>query len=351
MNKYCTKVMTVCAVASLMAACSKDKDPVIVIPPSTGSTITLNGLISTEAGSSAGNSVFVDFSADKQYPIARASWDLGFYNGTDFRVKINQTAVAMGVVTTKTDLASVTAADTAGIKLAFNQNAPSASDLLLTDDLSGDITKTLIPAVSATATDNKVIILNRGTGGGLAARDYVKLRITRNGTGYTVQYAALAATTYNTVQVDKSGTGTFTYVSLDNGATVSGFPDKKNWDIEWSYSTYQTGGLFYPFSDLVMLNTYDNIQAIQRLYADAATASTAYTNFNLDSAAKYTLSSDRWVIGSNWRATTGTTGVKTDRFYVVKDAAANYYKVKFVSFITADGGTRGKPVITYELLK
>ncbi|RYX87115.1 hypothetical protein EON73_02050, partial [bacterium] len=60
---------------------------------------------------------------------------------------------------------------------------------------------------------------------------------------------------------------------------------------------------------------------------------------------------ERDVIGSKWRGTTGTVGVRADRYYVVKDGAGNVYKLKFVSFISNDGGTRGKPVIEYKLVK
>jgi hypothetical protein len=59
--------------------------------------------------------------------------------------------------------------------------------LKLIDDVSGDITKTVIPSISATDADNKVFIINRGTGGGVAAKGWVKIRVLRNGTtGYTL---------------------------------------------------------------------------------------------------------------------------------------------------------------------
>jgi hypothetical protein len=60
------------------------------------------------------------------------------------------------------------------------------------------------------------------------------------------------------------------------------------------------------------------------------------------------------VIGSKWRTTApgGTTGIKRDRFYVVKDPLGNVYKLKFVSMgLGADGGERGKPVVEYKLVK
>ena len=76
-------------------------------------------------------------------------------------------------------------------------------------------------------------------------------------------------------------------------------------------------------------------------YADYSEAHLAGTNF----------STNRWLIGSSWRATTGAVGVRTDRFYVLKDPAGNIYKLKFISFHPSDGGVRGYPVIEYKLVK
>jgi hypothetical protein len=45
-------------------------------------------------------------------------------------------------------------------------------------------------------------------------------------------------------------------------------------------------------------------------------------------------------------------GVKTDRFYVLKDSYGNYYKLRFTKFGTGTDGTeRGRPEIEYALLK
>src|SRR5690606_25113376 len=53
---------------------------------SEGTEIQLNGIAGEEPGSSAANSVFLDLSTNIQTPALRASWDLGFYGGADFRV-------------------------------------------------------------------------------------------------------------------------------------------------------------------------------------------------------------------------------------------------------------------------
>lgn len=345
----------VCTAITVFASCSKDADPVIIVPPSTGSTIELNGLKGSESGTSAGNSVFVDFSADKQYPVARDSWDLGFYTGADFRIILNSTAVAYAKATTKTDINSVGSTDTAGVKMTFSQTMPLAADFGMMDNISGLISQTLISA-SATEADNKVYVLNRGTGGGIAARDFMKIRILRNASGYTVQYAPLTATTFNTVQISKSGEAEFIYLSLTNGTSISGFPAKKDWDLQWGYGTYKTGfagvDVMYPYSDLIVLNVIQNVQAFERVYGSEVLATNAYALFNKDSVSKYQFSADRWVIGGNWRTASQTaTGVSKDRFYIIKDASENIYKLKFISFSSQDGGTRGKPQLSYQLIK
>lgn len=351
------KAILALSVAAVFTACSKDDDPVIpVVPPSGGSTITLNG---GAGGSSAANSVYVDFSTDKQDSIKRVSWDLGFYSGNDFRVILNNTTAATAKVTTKTDINTVGIADTVGLnKLAL---AFSVADFAMVDDISGDISKTAIPEISATEANNRVIIINRGTGGGIAARDWYKVRILRNGSGYTLQYAKLDATTFSTLNITKDNNYNFKYTSLESGAaTVE--PPKAEWDIVWTYGMSTTYYSFvgadipYGFSDLVFTNQRGGTTAFERVYADATIASAAYTNFNKDSVTKYTFAGSKWTIGSNWRLTVASSGepagIRKSRFYVVKDAAGNVYKLKFsAAGLASDGGTRGKPEIAYELIK
>ncbi|MFT3936935.1 MAG: HmuY family protein [Chitinophagaceae bacterium] len=357
------KLMLVAAAAGAFAACKKDSDPVIVIPPSSGAQVQLNGLVGTEAGSSAGNAVFLDLSTDKQTALARASWDLGFYSGSDFRVILNNTASAGAKVLTKNDLTAVGASDTVGLTLATSQTAPSSDQLAYFDDIAGDLTKNVIPAVSATDADNKVIILNRGTGGSIPARAWVKLRVLRNASGYTLQYAGIQETTFKTLSIAKDDLYHFKLVSIDNGVLANGFPEKDKWDITWSYSVFQTdfgGGMVpYNFSDLIAVNYLAGVTVAQKQYynssstaKDSATvASAAYAAFNKDSVAKTTFVTGRWTIGSNWRSTQPATGARLDRIYIIKDAAGNYYKLRCLSMgVGSDGGTRGKPEFKYELI-
>jgi hypothetical protein len=347
------KMLAMAAIVATFTACKKDVDPVIIVPPSSGvDRITFDG---GTGGASAVNSVYLDLSADKPTTALRAGWDLGFYSGSDFRVILNNTTSAGAKATTKFNLADVVAADTIGLTLATSQSAPSAADFAYFDDIAGDLTKTVIPAVSATDAQNPVIIVNRGTGGGTAARPWMKLRILRNGTaGYTLQYAHITETTFRTLNITKDANYNLVFASLDNGV-VTVEPEKARWDLTWSYSIYDYNfyGTVVPynFSDLISINYLAGVQAAQKTYANASAANSAYAAFNKDSVSRTTLSSNRWAIGSNWRSTQPATGALQDRFYVIKDANGNYYKLKCLSMgVGTDGGTRGKPEFKYALI-
>jgi HmuY protein len=345
------------AVVLAFTACKKDEDPIIIInkTASTGSErIQLNGIAGSEAGSVAGNAVYVDFSTDKITTALRSGWDLGFYSGTDFRVILNNTSSAGVKVLSKFDLNTVGATDTLGLTLATSQFTPEASHFAFFDNLNGDINQTAIPAISATDADNPVIILNRGTGGGIAPRPWLKFRVLRIAGGYIVQYAGIQETTFRTISIAKNDAFHFQFLSFDNGV-VSVEPEKLKWDIVWTYSQYQAnfgaGFVPYNFSDLIAVNSLSGVQVKEKIYADATTASNAYTAFNKDSVNANAVTTGRWTIANNWRSTQPATGARLERFYLIKDANGNYYKFKCLSMgIGSDGGTRGKPEFKFALI-
>ena len=63
----------------------------------------------------------------------------------------------------------------------------------------------------------------------------------------------------------------------------------------------------------------------------------------------YTFNADQRAIGADWRDVI-TRVVFNDVFFVLKDASGNYYKIKFISLLNANG-ERGYPVFQYALLK
>jgi hypothetical protein len=351
------KLLLLSVTVAALVSCSKDKDPVIIVPPSSGSTMQLNG---GTGGASAVNSIYVDFSADKQDSVKRAGWDLGFYCGSDFKVIINNTNGSSAKKLAKTDLNAVTEADFNLADLKINLGADNSEpEFAKLDDprKPSILDKTVIDPISSTEADNKVYIL-APVGGShsivISAEDCYKIRIFRKGSGYTLQYAKLKDATFKTIDISKDADHNFNYVSLTGGKTVTVEPAKSNWDIEWTWSMYYdpTAGYIYSYSDIVFINNLAGVTALERVYSSPEIAADAFTKFNKDSVTKYSLQSKRDVMASNWRITTGTgKGVKKDRFYVIKDVAGNFYKLKFSSFTEEEGGTRGKPEIRYELIK
>lgn len=351
------KLLIAALAVGSFTACKKDTDPIFVsTPPSTGAQVQLNGIAGTEPGSVAGKSVYLDLSTNTQTSTLRSGWDLGFYSGTDFRVILNNSSSAGAKVLTSNELTTVGAADTMGLTLATSQFNPLPEQLGWFDNVAGDLTKTVIPAVSATDADNKVIILNRGTGGSIAARPWVKIRVLRNVTGgYTLQYAGIKETTFRIIQVPKVAAYHFKFISFENGI-VDAQPEKEHWDLVWSYSVFESnfgaGPVPYNFSDLIAVNYLSGITVATKIYANATVALSAYDAFNKDSIVNTVPSTNRWAIGSSWRSTQPATGARLDRFYVIKDATGNYYKFKCTAMgIGTDGGTRGKPEFKYALIK
>lgn len=215
----------------------------------------------------------------------------------------------------------------------------------------GSLTQTVIPATAVSDADNKVVIINPGTGGSVTARDWYKIRVLRSATGYKLQYAKLAATTFSTIDIAKDADYNFKYVSLESGASVNIEPAKVLWDFKWSYILYQTAlspteQIPYAFSDLIMINTQGGVQA-----AEVLTSAVTYDAYSTTNLTTTTFTNAIDVIGSKWRSTQPATGAKTDRFYVLKDPSGNAYKIKFLAMGAGDGGTRGKPQFEYKLVK
>jgi HmuY protein len=316
------------------------------------SSYMLNG-----GGATYPNKVFVDLSANRQTGILRTNWDLGFYTaaGADsFRVILNNTVGMMVKQISKNDLNTVTAADTVGFSatVAYSPFAPDVTQMPFVDYYTGDITKTAIGLIAATASDNKVFIVNRGSGVGTPApaRGWKKIRIIRNGTGgYTLQHADIGATTFTSIDIAKDDAYFFKYISFDNG-TVSVEPQKKKWDIAWNYCGYVTnfggGEVPYLFQDIVIQNRNVTIGKVMT----ATKEYSAFSEANLTDGTVTTWGTSQTTIGSDWRVTTPAPAqTRSDRYYIIKDGDNNYYKLRFTSL--TDGGVRGFPSIEYALVK
>jgi HmuY protein len=354
------------ALLSLASCSSDDNNTPAPEVPTVGATLK-----ETVGGPNQPNQVYLDLSAAESKSVNRASWDFGFSSNSEFRVILNGSLKMAAKKLATSDITLPQTIDTnvlaaGGNNLSSNGYVDNPTGVLAG---AGAGIGTAIAEISATDADNKVYLVNLGLAVGTEkanigsvavdgeARGWKKVRILRSGNGYKIQYADLASSTFTEKVIAKDAAFNFTFFSLTSGTAVSVEPAKVKWDLNFTtftnYIPGQNGEVTYGYSDFVTSNINGGTQVYQVLvatggsYADFTKAKVEESNFS--ASAK-----DQRIIGANWRNGGGQNGslpsIKTDRFYVIKDVAGNYYKVKFLA-MTNDAGERGNIVIEYAILK
>lgn len=302
-------------------------------------------------GATFGNKVFFDLSANSQTAVQRTKWDLGFYSGDEWRVILNSSTFMMAKQIDKNDLNAVSKEDTVGL-LLYDHDMPETESLSYIDYPDGDISKTAIAEISATASDNKVYLVNRGVGIGASVpeRGWKKIRILRNGNGgYTLQHADINATSFTSIDIPKNTDNFFNYISFETGA-VTVEPPKTKWDIAWTYFAnaidFGWGEIPYAYQDFMIQNR--NVEV-----AKVLTSAKAYSAFAEADIAAQTFSNAQNKIGADWRIGATMSGnppvARDDRYYIIKDGDNNYYKLRFTG--ATKNGERGHVSFEYALVK
>ncbi len=345
-----------------LGACSSDDEASIEIP-SVGATIA-----ASVGGANQPNQVYLDLSTGESKAVNRATWDFGFSTGSDFRVVING---SLKMAVKKLDTSDITAVQESDADVTVGAGTTASSNGYVDNPTgvlagSGAGIGTAIAEISATDADNKVYLVNLGYAVSTAtpaagsvsvdgeSRGWKKVRILRSGNGYKIQYADLASTTFSEATISKDAGYNFTFFSLTTGNTVSVEPQKAKWDLNFTtFTNYLNAGteVTYGYSDFIVTNMKGGTQAYQVLTADKTYE--AFVKADIVEANFTVSTTDQRVIGANWRSGGGPStlpSIRTDRFYVVKDVAGNYYKVKFLA-MTNDAGERGHATLEYAILK
>lgn len=356
----------------VFASCSSDDSNPIITGEEPIGPISEAIISPTLGGPNQQNQVYIDLSANQQTAISRDSWDLGFSTGSDFRVIINGSIKMAVKQTNSTDITQIQTED-ASVAVGYS----TLTTLGYVDNPTGILQGagsgegTAIAAISSNNDDNKVYLVNLGyevgtttpTVGSVStdgtARGWKKIRITKQGNDYVLQYADLEATTAESITISKNSEYNFTFVSLDNGQIVNVQPKKNQWDLNFTgftnYYPFGTSSITYYFSDFVATNMLGGTQVYEVSASDPTQTEVEFENFsstNIETS-KFTVSmTDQRIIGSDWRNGGGPTSlpsIKDDRFYVVKDVDGNLYKLRFLA-LTNDAGERGYPVFEYKIL-
>jgi hypothetical protein len=329
------------------------------------STFTLNsaaslgrGFMPMVGGPNQQNQVYIDLSTETQSPIKRDTWDLGFYGGSEFRVGINGSIYMAAAALESTNIDAVTQADVSDLQAQVAVGTFDPANEVYIDNPDGDITKTAIATVSATAADNKVYLVNLGyevgtetPAPGSAAvagdeRGWKKIRVLRQEGGYLLQYANINDSSHQEVFIEKDINYNFTFFSFDTNNTLLVEPEAENWDINFTvFTNVLDGAGSYGFSDGVLHNRKGGVTAYTVNTEDVAYDAFDATNVNNDA-----FLSDQRTIGSSWRNVINADKVIIDTiFYIIKDPNGNFYKLKFTALLS-DSGIRGFPEFKYNLL-
>ena len=138
----------------------------------------------------------------------------------------------------------------------------------------------------------------------------------------------------------------FTFFSLATQNVVNVEPQKNLWDLCFTVFTNEIQGSgSYGYSDFVL----NNLKAGVKGYRVAVTSAVNFGNFAMTNVVESNFIDDQRVIGAEWRDVF-TGSAYTDRFYVIKDADGNYYKVRMLEFLN-EGGVRGYPKFEYKLIQ
>lgn len=345
-----------------LASCSSDDEGTLYVPPVSEAVIE-----ASTGGPNQQNQLYVDLSTSTKTSVLRDSWDLGFSSGTSFRVAING-SLKMAVKQLNTTNIDEVQTEDATVAVGFSTLASWGYVDNPTGILEGPGAGvgTAIAEISANDADNKVYLVNLGykvgtTTPNLGAvavdgdpRGWKKIRITRSGSNYVLQYADLGATTHSTVTISKNTAYHFSFFNLVTGQQVTAEPEKGKWDLNFTtftnYFPYMGADVAYGYADFITTNVKSGTQVYEIFTVDKS-----YASFVLADVieASFTVSAtDQRVIGANWRSGGGPSSlpsIRDDRFYVLKDVEGNIYKLRFLT-LTNDAGERGFPVFEYELL-
>lgn len=319
---------------------------------SAGDKMILEG--KTDEGNYA-NMVYVDLSGNVQTLVNRKSWNLGFYCGDDYTVTLNSSYATVAVASGKSVFSEVTLEDA---NLAANLAAgPMTEDFFAAwlDAVNGDLSKTVFGTISENDAENKVFFVVSEDNKKEDRKQWYKVKVNRKGEGYSVQFGKVGDAAPKTVEINKNPAYNIVGLSLETGNVVNAQPEGKKWDLMWCYGaavSNMNGNAVTSFGqDVVYTNNVGGV-GVALVMVDGHTT---YDGFTRANAGQVELSDASDVIGNNWRVAPMpgvSAGVKTDRFYILKDAFGNYYKMRFTKLGTAiDGTVRGRPEIEYALLK
>jgi hypothetical protein len=310
----------------------------------------------TIGGPNEPNQVYVNLSSNKETVVRRDIWDLGFYGGEEFRATINGSLYMAVSALSNTDINSVNSESVAALQPLVAVGTFDPENEVYVDGSNGNILETAISEIAEDDSKNPVYLLNLGVEVGTVQpnpgsvaiagepRGWKKIRILRDGNGYTLQYADLDATSYDEISIPKDVDFNFTFFSFNTNKIVQVEPQKLQWDISFTvFTNIIAGAGSYGFSDFSLHNRKGGVTSYGLVDNNIN-----YENFTTTDVDDTLLQESQIAIGSSWR-NVFEGSANTNIYYVLKDANNNYFKIRFLDLVN-ESGERGYPRFEYTLL-
>ena len=323
----------------VFASCEKEDVPIKLPPPGSMQIMTAN------MGSYYDNQVYVDFETGTQKVVPYRTYDLAFESSANgFRVYLNTGKYMFVANTGSTDMAS---ADTTGHEWKTE-----------TDNLYDDSTAFGNWLDAGQQSNNQVFVVDRGRTEHFGTTRWRKVQLLWvTATEYRVRISLYNNTQVTELTLPKNPDYSLIYLSFENGGQIVNVAPKKNeWDIVFTkYThTYLTEPVTSPYRYYIvsgaLLNRWsENENAIAKKDSTAG-----YKSFDLFTASDITplrFSKDAGQIGFEWKNYDFNLGytIYPDKYYVVKDPAGYYYKIRFLDFYD-DQGNKGAASFEYQRL-
>jgi hypothetical protein len=309
----------------LLSSCFKEK--AIKAP-----TIITDGVYVADMGENYTKQIYFNMETRRFVDSnSKYDYDMAFDCGYTYNVWINGANLSLVCRTGKTDLQSVTIADT--ITGWHEELGSGIAD-----------SNAIGPWQTNLVSNLQVYIINRGVDSVGHSLGFVKMQMGDFSTGsnsYSVTFCNMDNSNIHTVSVLKQANKNLVFLSFNGGGTVHNFePDNNNWDFIFTqYSVYFGPPNNIPYKVTGVLT---NPAQTYSYFMDSTSNFDSISYKNVVPS-KFTTMRDN--IGYTWKRFTfaGSTYTTISQYsYIIKSGNGQYYKMRFLQFYNPQGN-KGYP--------
>ena len=309
-------------------ACEKKEQP-IILPPVTGAAVQGH----VDMGENYETQIFYDFESNSVVKTSKFdSWDLSFETGkTGYHLWMNGGKAIFIANSHLIDMKAFTSLPSSVTAASF-----------LFDDPSGNADSTAVGDWRMASGAKAEIYIAK-----LDDTTFYKFRmLSVNDTAYTMEWCNIKSTIAQTVTLRKDNAYNFIYFSFGNGV-VNPEPPSASWDVV--FTRYR-----YIYRDLKNFPYYVNGVLLNPDHTLAAADSmTTFAAIDLNSAAAETCTTNRDVIGFDWKKYNFNTQryeVNPNKVYILHTRNNQLLKLHFLDFYSSTG-VKGSPGFEAERLQ